>query len=202
MSEIPEDRQKTGEAAAQAAEAPAPATSEDRELQEHGGEGEPGVGGASAAPEKLLRTKEVVSELFGKLGAEVDVEVRDSAEAVACSVTVRKGAEVLSVGPRGTVLEAVQYLVNRIVNRDAEGRKWVSVEIGPFRELPAADPAMAEMAQRLGEAAKRIGKTLTVVPMQSRDRRAVHVALAEVEGVKTRSEGEGILRRLLVEVKQ
>ncbi|WP_373047606.1 protein jag [Vulgatibacter sp.] len=163
-----------------------------------GGAGEPGIGGAGAASEKLLRARQVVTELCARLGAQVDVEVRDSAEAIACNVQVRSGGQVFEVGPRGQVLEALQYLVNRMVNRDAEGRKWISVELGTFRES-TTDPAMVEMATRLGEAARRIGKTLTVVPMQSRDRRVVHQALSEMEGVRTRSEGEGILRRLLVE---
>lgn len=164
-----------------------------------GGEGTPGVGGAAAAAEKLLRTREVVAELFAKLGADVDVEVRDNAEAIACSVRVKRGGAVLDVGPRGQVLESIQYLANRIVNRDAEGRKFIALELGGFRDA-GADPAMTEMARRLGEAAQRIGKTLTVLPIQSRDRRIVHTTLAEMAGVKTRSEGEGILRRLLVEV--
>jgi len=162
------------------------------------GEGEPGVGGAAAASEKLLRAREVVVELCARLGAEVDVEVRDSPDAIACNVRVRAGGQVFEVGPRGQVLEAVQILANRIVNRDAEGRKWITVELGGFRQVQT-EPAMQDMARRLGEAARRIGKTLTVLPMHSRDRRVVHQVISEMQGVRTRSEGEGLLRRLLVE---
>ena len=160
--------------------------------------GDPGVGGGAAPSEKLLRARQVVEEICAHLGAEVSVEVRDSAEAIACNVQVRNGGKVFEIGPRGQVLEAVQYLANKIVNRDAEGRKWLTVELGAFREV-TTDPAMNEMAKRLGEAAKRIGKTLTVVPIHSRDRRVVHQTISEMEGVRTRSEGDGILRRLLVE---
>ena len=185
--------------AVEAGEGVAPAELAAGELEKApGGEGDPGVGGAGAASEKLLRAREVVTELCARLGAEVEVEVRDSTESIACNVRVRSGANVFEVGPRGQVLEALQYLVNRIVNRDAEGRKWISVELGSFREVQT-DPAMQEMARRLGEAAVRIGKTLTVVPMPSRDRRVVHQVISEMSGVRTRSEGDGLLRRLLVE---
>jgi spoIIIJ-associated protein len=54
------------------------------------------------------------------------------------------------------------------------------------------------MALRLAEVALRTGKALAVGPMSARDRRAVHLALVEVDGVTTRSEGEGIFRQLLV----
>jgi spoIIIJ-associated protein len=162
------------------------------------GQGEAGVGGSGTAPDRLLRTRDVLTEILRKMGVEAEVEVRDSAEAVACNVQVRSGAAVFEKGPRGQVIEAVQYLLNRIVNREAEGRKRIAVDLGAFRDL-TPDPALEAMARRLGESALRIGKPLTVVPMASRDRRVVHVAVAQIEGVSTRSEGDGLLRRLIVE---
>jgi spoIIIJ-associated protein len=160
--------------------------------------GEPAEAPAPATPEKLARTRELVEGLLQRLGVEASVEVRDGPEAIACSVDIRSGGELFASGPRGHVLEAAQYLVNKMANREAEGRKLVSLALGGTTEK-AADPALERMAIRLGEAAKRMGKTLTVVPMQSKDRRSVHVALAGVEGVRTRSEGDGLFRRLLVE---
>jgi len=96
----------------------------------------------------------------------------------------------------GALVEAVQYLANRVVNPRAEGRKWVNLEVGGFPE--GGDPATRAMALRLAEAARRTGKVLAVSPMSPRDRRAVHLALLEEDGVVTRSEGEGIFRQLLV----
>ncbi len=54
------------------------------------------------------------------------------------------------------------------------------------------------MALRLAETAMRTGKVLAVAPISPRDRRAVHLALVDVDGVSTRSEGEGIFRQLLI----
>lgn len=169
--------------------------------REEAPEDEPGVGGSAASPERLLQTREVVTGLFSRLGADVDVEVRDGPGAIACNVRLKRGGAALQVGPRGQVLEAIQYLTNRMVNRGAEGRKWISLELGGFRD-DSGEPAMVEMARRLAESARRIGQTLTIVPIQSRDRRVIHTALAEASGVKTRSEGEGNLRRLLIEVEK
>jgi spoIIIJ-associated protein len=109
------------------------------------------------------------------------------------SLTARPGnrAEL-----NGVLVEAVQYLVNRVVNPRSEGRKWVNLEVGGFPE--GGDPAIRAMALRLAEAARRSGKVLAVSPMSPRDRRAVHLALLEEDGVTTRSEGEGIFRQLLV----
>lgn len=171
----------------------------ERELDEEGST--TGVGGAAAMPEKLLRARDVVSELLSHLGVEAEVEVRDFAEEIGCRIGVRAGKEVLEALPVGQVLGAVQYLANRIVNRDAEGRKWIALHLGDFPSSEP-DPAMVGMAERLGDAARRMGKRLTVVPMQARDRKTVHRVIGGVEGIQTRSEGEGNLRRLVILAKE
>jgi spoIIIJ-associated protein len=145
------------------------------------------------APEKVARARAFCAELLARVGAEVDVEVRETEEAIGVALVARPGNPVeLS----GALVEAVQALVNRVVNPRTEGRKWVNLEVGGFPG--GVDPAVVAMARRLADAAVRTGKVLAVSPMSARDRRAVHLALVDVEGVHTRSEGEGIFRQLLV----
>lgn len=203
---MPNDEETTGlESAEQPREVAEvePASAAMPEVPRAGGEGEPGIGGAAAAPEKLLKAEEATRTILARLGVEATVEVRDSSEGIGCAVKLTSGGELFEGPGRAQLLEALTYLVNKIVNRDAEGRKWVTLELGSFPEQVevAADPEMDALARRLGEAAVRIGKTLTVVPMHARDRKRVHVALSAQPGVKTRSEGEGLFRRLLVEPK-
>ena len=145
------------------------------------------------APEKVARAKTFCAELLARLGAEVDVEVKETPEAIGLSVEPRAGntLELSSL-----LVEAVQYLVNRVVNPRAEGRKWVNLDVGGFRE--EGDPAVKAMAERLAATAKRTGKVLAIAPISARERRQIHLALVDVEGVSTRSEGEGIFRQLLI----
>lgn len=145
------------------------------------------------APEKVERARAFCTALLARMGASVDVEVRETPDAIGVALTPRAGNAV-ELG--GTLVEALQVLVNRVSNPRSEGRKWVNLEVGGFPE--GADPATRAMALRLAEAARRTGKVLAVSPMSARDRRAVHLALQDVEGVSTRSEGEGIFRQLLV----
>ncbi len=145
------------------------------------------------APEKVARAKAFCTELLARMGGDVEVAVQETPDAIGVALTPRPG-NALELG--GAVVEAVQALVNRVVNPRSEGRKWVNLEVGGFPG--GADPATREMALRLAEAARRTGKVLAVSPMSARDRRAVHLALVEVDGVSTHSEGEGIFRQLLV----
>jgi spoIIIJ-associated protein len=145
------------------------------------------------APEKVARAKAFCQTLFQKLEVAVELEARETPEAIQLSIRPQEGAD----GEVGSVLlEAVQYLVNRVVNPMAEGRKWVNLEVGGFRE--DGDPAVAAMAARLAASAVKMGKVLAIAPISPRERRQIHLSLVGQDSVTTRSEGEGIFRQLLI----
>jgi len=145
------------------------------------------------APEKVTAAREFCQGLLQRLGAEVEVAVRETPESIGVALTARAGnALELNSG----LVEAVQYLVNRVANPRAEGRKWVNLEVGGFGD--EADPVVRAMAERLAAAARRSGKVLAIAPMSARERRQVHLALVGVAGVSTHSEGEGLFRTLLI----
>jgi len=153
----------------------------------------PGEAPPREAPEKVRRAREFCEELLRRLGASVAIEMRETPEAIGVSLTAREG-NALELS--GTLVEAVQHLVNRVVNPRAEGRKWVNVDVGGFAE--EGDPAMKAMAERLGAFARRTGKVLAVAPISARDRRQIHLALVGQADLSTRSEGEGLFRQLLI----
>ena len=149
------------------------------------------------APEKVAAAVGFCEGLLARMGARVQVRARETPEAIGLSLEPAPG-NALELG--GTLVEAVQYLVNRVVNPRAEGRKWVNLDVGGFQE--DGDPAVRAMAARLADAARRTGKVLAIAPISPRERRQIHLALAEAEGVETRSEGEGLFRQLLVVPRQ
>jgi spoIIIJ-associated protein len=156
----------------------------------HGREGGPPP---REAPEKVEQARAFCEELFRRLGGAVSIEVKETPEAIGISLTPGPG-NTLELS--STLLEAAQYLVNRVANPRAEGRKWVNLDVGGFRE--EGDPAVKAMAERLAASARRMGKVLAIAPMSARERRQVHLALVDAEGVHTHSEGEGIFRQLLI----
>ncbi len=145
------------------------------------------------APEKVERARTFCVGLLERLHAAVDVAVQETPEAIGVSLTPRADN---AVELSSSFIEAVQYLVNRAVNPRAEGRKWVNLDVGGFRE--EGDPAVKAMAERLAASAKRMRKVLAIAPISARERRQIHLALVGVEGVSTRSEGEGLFRQLLI----
>jgi len=100
------------------------------------------------------------------------------------------------IGKRGAVLEAIQYLTTRIAHRPGEPRRHVQVDAEGYRARH--EDQLAEMARRLGERVASEGKIITFDPMSARDRRIVHMALRDVVGVRTESNGEGPDRRVQI----
>ncbi|MBN1608138.1 MAG: KH domain-containing protein [Polyangiaceae bacterium] len=100
------------------------------------------------------------------------------------------------IGKRGQVLSALQFLTHRIVNRAGLERRHVLVDAEGYRMR--RESSLASMARKLGKQAVDQGKIITFEPMNPRDRRVVHLALAKFEGVITKSDGEGDERRVQI----
>jgi spoIIIJ-associated protein len=100
------------------------------------------------------------------------------------------------IGKKGQVLAALQFLTHRVVNRPGQDKRHVLVDAEGYRSR--RDNSLATMARRLGKQAVEQGKIITFEPMNPRDRRVVHLALAKFEGVITKSDGEGDSRRVQI----
>jgi spoIIIJ-associated protein len=103
----------------------------------------------------------------------------------------------LLVGPRGTTLQAVQELTRVAAQRrlgDHDTR--LRVDVGGYRERRQA--ALQAFAVKQAEAVKESGVARVLEPMSSADRKVIHDALGEIDGIATRSEGEDPQRRVII----
>jgi spoIIIJ-associated protein len=99
------------------------------------------------------------------------------------------------IGRRGQMLDALEYLLNRVVAREGEpGRIIVDSQNYRARRRQSLE----DLARRMGEQAKRKRKAIALNPMSPRDRRIVHLALQEDPALSTRSSGKGYFRKLII----
>jgi spoIIIJ-associated protein len=109
---------------------------------------------------------------------------------------VNGGNAGILIGKRGQTLDAIQAIVNKVVNKHNQNRTRVLVDIEGYLETRREN--LEKMALRLAEKSKKIGKPMTMGPMNSYDRRIVHLALQGFAEVQTRSRGAGPLRKLVI----
>lgn len=101
------------------------------------------------------------------------------------------------IGRRGQGVDAFQHLLNKMLGRDREERgKPVIVDAGGYRERHIE--RLETLADRMAEKCLDAGEAVDLNPMSAFDRRIVHMRLAEIEGVSTRSEGESDRRHIVV----
>ncbi len=149
---------------------------------------------AAAMAQKGKVVLETILNLMG-IQATVDIRRVEADEEIILDVHGENGG--LLIGRRGQTLEALQYMVTRIVNerQEKEGPQLV-VDTENYRER--RKKTLEDMALRLGEKAKRQRKTITVDSLSAADRRVIHVALQDDPWVTTKSLGKGAYRRLLI----
>jgi spoIIIJ-associated protein len=101
------------------------------------------------------------------------------------------------IGRHGQTLESLQYLVSKIVQRTCDDeRSLVVIDIEGYRERQK--DKLRETALNFAKKAAESGQTVSLQPMNSRDRRVVHLTLRDHADVTTQSTGEGLRRRVMI----
>jgi spoIIIJ-associated protein len=147
------------------------------------------------APEELLEEiRALVSSVLDAMGFEARVEVYDAGGFIAADVAPDNTA--LFIGQKGETIDALQYLVNVSAFRARPFFKRIVLDAEGYRQRRVE--AIQGMAHRTARRAVRERRTVEMPPMNSSERRVVHLFLSDNPGVTTESEGSGNNRRVKV----
>jgi spoIIIJ-associated protein len=151
---------------------------------------------AEAAPGD--RARDYLCGILERMGIAAEVTMRDEEDRVVLDVSCSSDDVQRVIGRRGQVVDALQHLVGKMVGKGkAEGRgKPIVVDSGGYRQRHIE--RLEGLATKMAEKARESGRPVQLDPMPPHDRRVIHMALAKVDGVATRSEGEGDLRHIVV----
>ena len=99
------------------------------------------------------------------------------------------------IGRRGETLDALQYLSSLAAN-SASGYYKVTINIGNYRER--REQTLISLARRVSNQVLRTGRSRSLEPMNPYERRIIHTAVQDIEGVTSNSVGEGSGRRVVI----
>ena len=128
-----------------------------------------------------------------KLGS---FELSESSEGDYLIFQLKGAAAEALQGGDGRATDALQLVANQVAMRQSEDAPRVVVDVeggGDDREQ-----TLSRLADRAVKRAQDTGRSIALDPMNSRDRRTIHVTIREIEGVETMSIGEGRYRQVLV----
>lgn len=99
------------------------------------------------------------------------------------------------IGKRGETLDALQYLTSLSAHKDS-GFLKVTLNIGNYREK--RERTLNSLAQKIAAQVLSTGRNRTLEPMNPYERRIIHTAIQNIEGVESNSIGEGDNRRIVI----
>ncbi len=126
----------------------------------------------------------------------IDAEISFEKKSDRILFYIKGGNAAILIGKQGQTLEAMQYLVEKIVNKRSEQRIRIQIDIEGY--LEKRQNSLKMLAGRLAEKAKHSGKPITIGQLNAHDRRTVHLALRDDSSVRTQSVGDGFLKKLLI----
>lgn len=126
----------------------------------------------------------------------VETSVKGSCSKGKISLVIEGDSSGILIGRKGKTLDALQYIINKIINKDTDRKIKVIIDSENYRERRIE--ALTQMALKIGNKAKKYKKPFSTSPLNPHDRRIVHLALKNVEKLETRSRGEGLLKRVVI----
>lgn len=138
--------------------------------------------------------EEVIRKITAYVSDSFGIVVESDGVNITYHVTSDDSAVI--IGKRGQNLEAMQYLVDKIVNKHTLDKKRVLIDVEGYLEKRREN--LERMAIRMSDKVRKTGKPSTISQMSSQDRRIVHLALKDNKSVRTQSMGEGYYRRLVI----
>jgi len=144
--------------------------------------------------DKAQEAQEILKNLLGWLSDTAEVQVHERDDTI--RLEIRGDRNGLLIGKRGQTLDALQYLINKVVNKSQSSWKRVEIDMEQYRSR--REQSLKKMALRLGEKAKKKKKPVTIEAMNAHDRRIIHLALKNDTTLETRSIGKGEMRKLII----
>ena len=140
------------------------------------------------------RTVVFLEGLFSLLNITACTELVSEGEKIEINVTAANTTAI--IGKHGGMLDAIQTLAGAVANTGRDDYKRVVVDCEDYREKREA--TLNKLAENLAQKAIRLGKKIKLEPMNPYERRIIHAALSEREGISTESEGKEPNRYIVI----
>ena len=176
------------------------------EVIEKGSNGFLGIGSKPAiikAKKKDSFVDEVQSyleNLFKAMDIEAKITVDYDIEENTMNINLEGEDMGVIIGKRGQTLDALQYLISLVANK--EGGKYFRVKLDTENYRERRKATLESLAKNIAYKVKRTRRPVSLEPMNPYERRIIHSTLQNDKYVSTKSEGEEPFRHVVVFMKK
>ncbi len=149
---------------------------------------------ATYNPTKEDIAKKYLKEILEKMEIDADVSANETEDGINVEILGETTGAV--IGRRGETLDALQYLVSMTVNKNDGEYTRITLDCCGYRDKRKA--ILEELAQKISRSVIKTGRTSSLEPMNPYERRIIHSAIADIEGVTSKSSGEEPYRKVVI----
>lgn len=140
-----------------------------------------------------------LADVFQAMGMEVQLKSDIDKDGVLC-VDMSGDNMGIIIGKRGQTLDSLQYLANRVANKQQAG--YVRVKLDTENYRVRREETLRHLAKNIAHKVKRNRKPIALEPMNPYERRIIHYSLQSDPYVTTHSEGEDPYRKVVITLKR
>ena len=149
---------------------------------------------SEAALAKIEKAKAYLLSILAAMGVKADLKVNAGSDsAIIKIVTPNSGAVI---GKRGETLDSLQYLTFMTANRADKDYYRIILNTANYRERRRK--TLEELAAKIAKNVLHSHRSTTLEPMNPYERRVIHSAIAEIDGVSSKSIGEEPYRKVVI----
>ncbi|GAV24073.1 DNA-binding protein [Carboxydothermus islandicus] len=146
----------------------------------------------------IEKAKKFLDDVIAAMGVKVSYEILQREDHLLINLY---GNDVgILIGYRGETLDALQYITNLAANKNEITPRRIILDAQGYRER--REKTLIRLAERVAEKVRQKGRPFALEPMTPQERRIIHTALQNFEGVYTYSEGEDPNRKVIIAPKR
>lgn len=144
--------------------------------------------------EKIRLFVEKLSQVFD---LEMNTRIEEKEDFLEVEILGDENKLGIVIGKRGATLDAIQYLMTRMVNKDQDEYTRVLLDTSNYRAK--REKTLVSLAEKTANKVLKTGRSIRLEPMNAAERRIIHSALQDKEGIMTYSEGRDPHRRVTIQ---
>lgn len=146
------------------------------------------------ALEEMIR--EYIDRIMGAMELAYTLSVDFRENEIDVSIDGKKEETGIVIGKHGSTLNGIQIVLSAMVNQRSEEFRRVIVDCSGYRKK--REQVLKRIAGKTANKVLKTNKSIKLEPMNAQERRIIHACLANVDGIRTRSEGKDPHRRVVI----
>lgn len=142
-------------------------------------------------------TKDFILKVMQPLGLDYDLDIKKENNILNVNILGEEEKLGIVIGKRGATLDAIQYLLSLMINKDRDEYIRVNLDSSGYRKK--RENTLSELAEKMANKVLKTNRPVKLEPMNSSERRIIHASLQGHKGITTYSEGKDPYRRVVIQ---